>query len=139
MRLRIKTSGFSLTPGLETMVREKLLIPLERRVGSLLPEESLLDVELAKTTKHHEEGKIWKCEVNIPVPHEKRTIYFSVIEESLEAAIDVAKDELERKVGEYKEKKSAKFLRSARMLKERMHIASLARRAKGAFRWFRRK
>ncbi len=136
MRLRIKTSGFSLTPGLETLAQEKLLKPLVRRMGKHLQPESFIDVELAKITQHHEEGKIWKCEVNVPLPHDKRTIYLEVIEENIEAAIDVAKNELERQIGEYKEKRFAKFLRSARAAKDRMRIATLALGAKN---WFRKK
>lgn len=139
MRLQLKTSGFSLTPSLRTLSEKKLLEPVERRLGKKMPEDTQLDVELAKITRHHEEGKIWKCEVNLALPHEHKTIYFAVLEESMEAAVNSAKDELERQIGEYKEKRTAKFLRVARKLKDRVHIASLARGAKGAYHWFRRK
>src|SRR3989344_9010421 len=51
----------------------------------------------------------------------------------MEAAINGAKDELERKAGVYKDKKAAKFLRFARKLKENFHVTRLAKRAGGVF------
>ncbi len=131
-------------------MREKILRPLERRAGKNFPEDLPVDVELAKISRHHEEGKIWKCEVNLTWPREKKTIYVEVIAESLEAAIDEAKDELELQIGEHKGKWRAKFLRGARRIKEEFHITRLARRAsgvypltkkfgEGVYRWLRRK
>ncbi|MBI2609642.1 HPF/RaiA family ribosome-associated protein [Candidatus Giovannonibacteria bacterium] len=139
MQLRIKTTGFTLTPSLEELARQKLLYPLERRISRETPADFPLDVELAKTTRHHEEGKVWKCEINLSLPHVQNTIFIEVIEESIEAAIDRAKDELERQVGEYKEKRASKFLRAARSLKDFSNVSRLARSAKGALRWFRRR
>ena len=139
MRLRIKSTGFGLTPSLETLAAQKILKPLERRVGQKLPVDTVVDVEFAKTTRHHLEGKIWKCEVNFPMPGERRTIYVEALAESLEAAIDGAKDELERQISVQKGKRFSKFLRAARSVKEEFHITSLARRASSIYRWVRRK
>ncbi len=150
MQLRLKTTGFSSTPAWEELVREKILKPLGRRLNQNFSEDMPVDVELAKITRHHEEGKIWKCEVNLAWPHEHKTIYVNTLAESLEAAIDGTKDELERQVGEYKGRWRAKFLRVARRAKEEFHITRLARRASGVYpltrdfgrrvyRWFRKK
>lgn len=122
MVVNIKATGFSLTPALRKLAEEKILKPLTERLGKEFPPDLPLDIELAKTTRHHNEGKIWKCEVNLSLPHERRTLYVEVLGESLEAAIDEAKDELEREVGEYKEKRMTKFLRAARRLKDRLHL-----------------
>lgn len=116
-----------------------MLAPLEKRLGGELPPDHILDVELAKVTRHHEEGKIWKCEANIALPYVKRTLYAASLSESIEAAIDETKDEIEREVGDYKSKRSAKFLRMARQLKERVHITRLAQSASDLYRWIRRK
>ncbi len=139
MRLKIKSTGFSLTPSLETLAAQKILKPLEKRMGHELPADTVVDVEFAKTTRHHLEGKIWKCEVNFPMPGEKRTIYVEALAESLEAAIDGAKDELERQISAQKGKRFSKFLRAARSVKEEFHITSLVRRASSLYRWVRRK
>ena len=112
---------------------------IEKRIGRELSSDHFLAVELAKVTKHHEEGRIWRCEVNLALPHEKRTLYVGVLSESLEAAIDEAKDELEREIGEYKEKRLAKFLKFARKFKDRIHIARLAQNAGDFYRWLGRR
>ena len=138
MRLRIKSTGFGLTPSLETLAAQKILKPLEKRVGQELPVDTVVDVEFAKTTRHHLEGKIWKCEVNFPMPGERRTIYVEALAESLEAAIDGAKDELERQISAQKGKRFSKFLRAARSVKEEFYITSLARRARRVYHWIRR-
>ena len=137
MQLKIKATGFPLTELLERLCDEKLRVPLEKRLGSEMPEDIPLEVELAKVTRHHEEGKIWKCEANLVIPHEQRTVFVEVLAESIEAAINEAKDELERQVSDYRRKKSAKFLRVARSLKEELHVSSLAKKAKGVYLWFK--
>ena len=139
MQIRIKTTGFKLTEGLRSLAEDKLLVPVQKRLGSELSPDHILEVELAKITKHHVEGKIWKCEVNLSLPRAKRTVYATVLSESLEAAIDEAKDEIEREVGDFKNRRSARFLRVARKLKERVHIARLAQSASEFYRWFRKK
>lgn len=139
MQIRIKSTGFNLTLGLKALAEEKLLFPLEKRLGKELSPDHILEVELAKVTNHHEEGKIWKCEANIALPHIKRTLYAQSLSESLEAAIDETKDEIEREVSDYKNKRSAKFLRMARKLKERIHITRLAQMPGDLYRWIRRR
>ena len=139
MQLRIKATGFSLTPALQTLAEEKILKPLERRLGSRALQDMPADIELARTTRHHEEGKIWKCEVNLPLPAKRSTIFVEGWGESLEAAIDEAKDEIERRVASYKGKRFAKFLRVSRSVKEELQISSLARKAGSVYRWIRRR
>ena len=135
-----------MTEGIKLLVEEKILSPLERRLGSELAGDHILEVELAKVTNHHEEGKIWKCETNIALPHIKRTLYAKSLSESLEAAIDETKDEIEREATDFKNKRLAKFLKMARQLKDRSHITRLAqfpsyatKRASELYRWIRRR
>mgnify|MGYP001585339613 FL=1 len=139
MQIRLKATGFPLTSALEELASEKLLRPIERRIGKEAPEDMPVDVELARTTRHHEEGKIWKCEVNLALPEERSTMFVEGWGESLEAAIDEAKDEIERSVTDYKGKRLAKFLRVARSVKEELRISRLARRAGNVYRWIRRR
>ena len=146
MQIKIKSTGFKLTDGLRRLAEEKLLAPVEKRIGSELPTGHILEVELAKVTKHHEEGRIWKCELNLALPYIKRTLYAKAISESLEGAIDEAKDEFLREVGDYKNKRSSQFLRVARKLKDYIHVTRLAQGARFAttkagnlYRWIRRK
>ncbi|MEK9166296.1 MAG: hypothetical protein AAB846_01015, partial [Patescibacteria group bacterium] len=75
MQIRLKATGFPLTSALEELASEKLLRPIERRIGEEAPMDMPVDVELARTTRHHEEGKIWKCEVNLALPEERSTMF----------------------------------------------------------------
>src|SRR3989344_3654045 len=138
MQIKIKATGFKLTDGIGDLAREKILLPLQKRLGAELPSDQVLEVELAKITNHHEEGMIWKCEANIALPHKQQTLYAKSIAESLEGAIDEAKDEIEREAMDYKNKRTAKFLRVARQLKERVHITRLAQSASDLYKWIRR-
>ena len=139
MQIKIKATGFKLTDGIGDLAREKILLPLQKRLGAELPSDQVLEVELAKITNHHEEGMIWKCEANIALPHKQQTLYAKSIAESLEAAIDETKDEIEREVMDYKNKRSAQFLRVARKVKERVHLTRLAQMPGDLYRWIRRK
>ena len=139
MQIKIKSTGFKLTEGLRVLAEEKLLSPVQKRLGSELPAEHFLEVELAKVTEHHEEGRIWKCEANLALPHIKQTLYARAMAESLEVAIDDAKDEILREISDYKNKRSSKFLRVARQLKDYVHVTRLAQRAGDFYRRMRRK
>lgn len=139
MQLKIKTTGFKLSDDLRSLATEKLLKPSQKRLGGELDSGHILEVELAKITEHHEVGKIWKCEVNIEIPHSKQTIYAKAIEESLEIAIDEVKDQLEREINDFKNKRASKFIRVARKLKDAMHVSQLAQNANDFYKWVRRK
>ena len=139
MKIRIKATGFKLTDGIKALAEEKILAPLEKRLGRELGDDHIVDVELARETKHHVEGLIWRCEANIAIPHVNRTIYAMALSQSLEGAIDETKDEIEREAMDYKNKRSAKFLRLARRMKERVHITRLAQSASDLYKWVRRR
>ena len=117
MQLRLKTTGFPHTSWLEELVESKISRPLLRRVGRGLSPESVLDVELAKVTRHHSEGRIWKCEANLPLPGARKTLFAEALEESLEEAVDRVKEELEREIDTYKGKQVAKGRALSRRMK----------------------
>lgn len=105
MRTRIKTTGFDLSESLKALVDGKLAVVVDKLLGKLDDRaDMILDVELAKTTRHHHEGMIWKCEANLGVPHAKSVIRAEAFSESMEGAVDEAKDRLEREIKKYKEK-----------------------------------
>ena len=118
---------------------EKILLPLEKRLGRELAADHIVDLELGKITNHHEEGKIWKCEANITIPHRQATLYAMSLSESLEGAIDETKDEIEREAMDFKTKRSAQYLRAAREIKERSRVSRLAQTAGDFYRWFKKK
>ncbi len=112
MKIKIKTTNFSLTPSIENYLREKV-----NTLDKFLPnDESIFaDVELAKTTRHHQKGDIFKAEVNLKVPG--RLIRAVAEEWDLRVAIDAAKDELQREIKVNKEKHVSLYRKGARLFK----------------------
>ncbi len=113
MRINIKTKNFSLTPSIETYLREKL-----DSLDKILPynDSIFADVELARTTRHHQKGDIFRAEVNLTISGK---LIRSVAEQwDLRVAIDRVRDELGRKITSNKEKSASLYKRGARMLKK---------------------
>ena len=63
MRLQIKATGISLTPSIEDYVNKKTAM-LEKHLRSL-DSDALVSVEVAKTTRHHKSGDIFKAEIKV--------------------------------------------------------------------------
>ena len=112
MEIKIKTTNFSLTPSIGSYLQEKL-----NALDKFLPnDESIFaDVELAKTTRHHHKGDIFKAEVNLKMPG--RLIRAVAEEWDLRVAIDTVKDELQRKIIISKEKNISLYRKGARFFK----------------------
>jgi ribosomal subunit interface protein len=87
-------------------------------------------VELAKTTRHHQHGDIYKAEVNLDLPKKM----FRAVSESddIYKSIDNIKDELREMINSYKDEKTAKMRRGARIIKKLSHLSPLSW-AKGEF------
>ncbi len=112
MKIDLKTKNFDTTPSIKTYLQEKL-----DSLDKFLPKDESIfaDVELAKTTKHHQKGDIFKAEVNLTMPG--RLIRAVVEQWDLHAAIDIVKDELQREIISNKEKNISLYRRGARLLK----------------------
>lgn len=113
MKTNLKTTNFNLTPAIKTYLENKL-VSLDK---FLPPDESIFaDVELAKTTKHHQKGDVFKTEINLNIPGK---LIRAVAEEwDLTVAIDRAKDELQREIKVSKEKNNSLYKKGARILKK---------------------
>lgn len=113
MKIKIKTTNFSLIPSIQAYVEEKL-----NSLDKFLPyDESIsADVELAKTTSHHRKGDIFRAEVNLIIPG--KFIRTTAEEWDLRVAIDKAKDDLQRKIKGGKEKNLSLYKKSARLFKK---------------------
>lgn len=91
-------------------------------------------VELAKTTQHHKQGEIYKAEVNLELP--KKMIRNVVESDDIYKSIDNVKDELKIMINEYKDERTTRIRRGARMIKRLKGISPLAW-AKGEFKKFK--
>lgn len=91
-------------------------------------------VELAKTTQHHQQGDIYKAEVNLQLP--KKMLRNVVESDDIYKSIDDVKDELKIMINEYKDARTSKIRRGARMIKKLKNLSPLAW-AKNEFKKFR--
>ncbi len=91
-------------------------------------------VELAKTTQHHQQGDIYKAEVNLQLP--KKMLRNVVESDDIYKSIDDVKDELKIMINEYKNERTSRIRRGARMIKKLKGISPLAW-AKNEFKKFR--
>ena len=89
-----------LTPAIREYVEEKL-----GYLDELLPEDPsiIADVEVGKTTNHHQKGDVFRCEVNLRVPGQLLRV--EKTEEDLYKAIDKVKDHLARQIKDWRGKK----------------------------------
>ncbi len=112
MKIKIKTTGFNLTLAILNYVESKL-----NSLDKILPyDESIrADVEIGKTTKHHQKGDIFKAEVNLIIPG--RLIRVAAEQWDLRVAIDAVKDGLQREIKSNKEKSFSLYKRGARLFK----------------------
>ena len=101
MRITLHAKNLDLTPSIKAFV--------EGKIGSvskfLKPAEDSLaeaQVEVGKPSRHHRSGFVYYAEVNLKIGSR----FFRAVVEHLDlhTAIDLARDEIERQIKEYKEK-----------------------------------
>jgi putative sigma-54 modulation protein len=96
MNIQIKGTKIELTPAIEVAVNEKIG-SLSKYFDNILEAE----VEVGRTTLHHQRGNIFRAEVNLVVP---KTIIRAVAETNdLYASINEVRDKLKQEIIKYKE------------------------------------
>ena len=90
---------------------------LERFLTDADPDAIIADIELARTSKHHQKGLVFRCEVNLTIG--KTLLRAEELGESIVEAIDKIRDEIESEVHKLKGKRQARFLRAARDITRR--------------------
>ncbi len=114
MNIKIRSVNFDLTDAISEYVNKKLS-SLEKFTG--VDGEVLCEVEIGRTTKHHNSGDIFKAEVNMSISGSPQV--YAVSEQSdLYAAIDIVKDDIERQLVSKKSKKDTLFRRGASKIKD---------------------
>ena len=76
----------------------------------------MCEVEIGRTTKHHNSGDIFKAEINILLPGGAQ-VYAVTEEPELYTAIDIVRDEAERVIVSQKNKKGTLFRRGSAQIK----------------------
>lgn len=116
MKYNLQAKNFTLSEHIRGYVESKLIGTIERFMGGADPESIKIDIEIARTTGHHEKGEVWYAEVNLKSGDLEVRIEKTA--ESPTAAIDLAQEELAREVRRKKEKKTSRMRRGARAVKD---------------------
>lgn len=111
MNIQIKTTGFPSSTSVTEYI-EKKVQTLER----FLESDTIVHVEVAKTSDHHKHGDIFRAEIRAYV--HKHNVYVQAETSDMYAAIDEVRDEAQRKLTEAKEKKISFVRRSGARVKE---------------------
>ena len=107
MRILIKTTNFGRSPAVEALIEEKLVRPVTKLLKRLDEKVDIqFDIELARTTRHHRKGKIWRAEAQLSLPYQKKMLRAEALTESLRASVDEVKYELLGEIKKYKERHS---------------------------------
>lgn len=113
MNIKIKTTNLSISPVIEEYVFKKVS-SLEKFINS--KDGVLYEVELAKRTKPHKAGDLYRSELNITF--DGKQFYVVSEGEDLYAAIDKMRDEAESSVVSRRKKYIAVARRGAKKVKD---------------------
>ena len=114
MNTKIRSINFDITPAIDEYVSKKVS-SLEKFLE--VSEGTICEVEIGRTTKHHNSGDIFKVEINLTQPGSKQ-VYVVAEEADLYTAVDVVRDEAERAIVSRKTKSSTLFRRGAAQVKD---------------------
>lgn len=112
MNINIKTTAVTLTPAITSYVNKRLA-----KIASFLEDDTTAqcDIELGKTTEHHQKGNIFRAEIHIVAAN--KNAYASSEQRDLYTAIDDVRDEILRELKTDKNKRISVIRRSGARLK----------------------
>lgn len=102
MKINIKALNLDLTPALNQFIEEKIG-SLSKFLKNYEAEEDVpIRIEVARTTRHHHSGDVFRTEINLDLPSK---MLRSVAErEDVRFAINEAKDNLQQEIKKYNQK-----------------------------------
>lgn len=100
MNIQFKAEDFELTDALQDYAEEKVA-HLQKYLGNVTPLETR--VKLARTTRHHQKGDIFECQIRLILPGE--TLILDRITDDMYKSIDRAQEHMCRQIEKYKEKR----------------------------------
>lgn len=124
MRKIIKTKDLNLTDAIEDYI-EKKLASLEKFTSDFNQESIITEIEVGRTTRHHQAGDIFRAEINLSI--NGKLFRVESERDDLYAAIDEVRDDLEQEIRKFKTKKETVYIRGARSLKKQFRLSPLAR------------
>lgn len=94
---------------------EKLLAQYTKKGG-----EVLFEIEAGKTTGHHREGDVYRAEINFSAGGAR--LRAVAVKDDLYAALDEAKDEMQKDLRQHKEKEMDRVKRGGREFKDSANL-----------------
>ncbi|OHA34495.1 MAG: ribosomal subunit interface protein [Candidatus Taylorbacteria bacterium RIFCSPLOWO2_01_FULL_45_15b] len=114
LQITTKATNIEVTPAISDYVQKKIS-SLEKFIPTG-DTSAKADVEVAKTTKHHAGGDVFRAEINFHLGN--KHLRAECIKEDLYAAIDEIKDEIARELKSSKEKDVTLLKRGGRKIKD---------------------
>ncbi len=114
MRINIKATNLELTNAISDYV-EKRVASLEKFVDKN-DESAIAQVEVGKSTKHHQSGDIFRAEINLHIAG--KDLRAVAEKDNLYSAIDEAKDEMTREITSHKDRKRTLIRRGGARIKD---------------------
>jgi len=124
MKKIIKTKDIELSEAMEDYI-DKKLGTLNKFVVDVNEDLVMAQVELLRTTRHHQTGDIFRAEINLSI--DGKLFRVESEKDDIYAALDDVRDGLEQEIKKYKNKRETIFLRGARSIKKRFGISPQAR------------
>ena len=115
MRISLKGTNIKLLESTREYVDRKLVFLAEKLIARD-DEMVILEIEVGKTTKHHKTGPYFRAEANLAIG--KKLLRAEAIGETLNEAVDLLAEELEREIKKFKERRRVLLLKGARKLKK---------------------
>ena len=113
MNIRIKATSISITPAITAYVNKRL-DKMDKLIGG--DPTIMCDVEVGKTSGHHQKGDIFRAEIHIVGPG--LDAYAAAEHEELYTAIDEVRDDIVRDLRARKGKKLSYIRRSGARVKD---------------------
>lgn len=101
MQIHIKATNLEITPALKEYVEQKINLLSPYVVRWEEAGELEVWVGVARTTNHHKKGEVFAATIDLSLPG--KALRAEESEEDARAAIDRAKDTLQREIAKYKE------------------------------------
>lgn len=114
MNINIKATNVELTTTINEYLNKK--IATFDKLIDQKDESAALNVILAKITKHHQKGDIFKAEMNLHISG--KIFQASSEEQDIFMAIDFVKDEMTRELRSYKDKRIDLIKRGGNKVKQ---------------------
>lgn len=118
MDIRIKTTGYEVTPEAQAYLDERIATIEKSLADDAL--EARLEVEIGRGQGHSKHGEVWSADIHLII--EKRSVHSHATGESINAAIDEVKDEIIRQYRKHKQLHRRFLRRGGKTMKWLMHF-----------------